>query len=140
MEVNLNTIIAKQRMKEKKLRITPQRHAVYANLLSRQDHPTVDSILADINSDLPIASKASVYSALAVLREVGLVREVLLEEGVTRYDAKIEPHHHFVCHQCGSIDDLEWGVFSNLTMDNLPEGLHGNSYEIIVKGICSCCS
>ncbi|WRH65732.1 MAG: transcriptional repressor [Planktothrix sp. GU0601_MAG3] len=53
-------------MKQKGLRITPQRFAVYANLLSRYDHPTVDDILTEINRELPIASKASVYSALTV--------------------------------------------------------------------------
>jgi Fur family transcriptional regulator, peroxide stress response regulator len=129
-----------QKMKEKGLRITPQRYCVYANLLSRCDHPTVEQILTDVNQDLPIASKASVYSALTVLRKVGLVREVLLDEGVTRYDGRIESHHHFVCINCGSILDLEWENFKDLSMKNLPQGIKGNSYEITVKGICDRCN
>ncbi len=128
-----------QEMKHKGLRITPQRFAVYANLLSRCDHPTVDEILTDINRDIPIASKASVYSALTVLREVGLVREVLLDEGVTRYDAKVEPHHHFVCEGCGQIRDLAWEVFQNLQINTLPSGFQVNAYEITVKGRCDRC-
>jgi Fe2+ or Zn2+ uptake regulation protein len=128
-----------QLMKEKGLRITPQRYSVYANLLSRCDHPTVEDILQDINQAIPIASKASVYSALTVLREVGLIREILLQEGITRYDAKIEPHHHFICQDCGAIVDLEWGVLGDLSLDKLPSGLQGESYELTVKGKCDCC-
>jgi len=119
MEGQNRTTQISQQMKQKGLRITPQRFAVYANLLSRDDHPTVDDILTEINREIPIASKASVYSALTVLRSVGLVREVLLDEGVTRYDAKVEPHHHFVCECCGQIQDLEWNVFQNLQINPL---------------------
>jgi Fe2+ or Zn2+ uptake regulation protein len=134
-------------MKSKGLRITPQRYAVYANLLSRCDHPTVEQILTDINQDLPISSQASVYSALTVLRKCGLVREVLLEEGVTRFDANVNPHHHFICEQCGTITDLDWTIFGDLNAlqsrligDSAPSSnIQVNSYEVTVKGICSKC-
>jgi Fe2+ or Zn2+ uptake regulation protein len=128
-----------EKMKEKGLRITPQRYSVYANLLARYDHPTVEDILKDINHEIPIASKASVYSALTVLREVGLIREILLQEGVTRYDAKTEPHHHFICEDCGAIIDLDWGVLGELSLERLPKGLEGESYELTVKGKCQNC-
>lgn len=129
----------KDTMKAKGLRITPQRFAVYANLLSRCDHPTVEQILTDVNSELPISSKASIYSALTVLREVGLVREVLLDEGITRYDAKVAPHHHFVCENCGAIVDLDWETFENVQLTKLPQGLRGTTYEMTVKGTCDRC-
>ena len=129
-----------KKMRSKGLRITPQRFAVYANLLNRTDHPTVEQILVDINADLPISSKAAVYSALTVLREVDLVREVLLEEGVTRYDANVQPHHHFYCRDCGQIQDLPWETFNNLQLDKLPANLTVKEYEVIVKGQCSSCA
>lgn len=129
----------KAQMKAKGLRITPQRFAVYANLLHRDDHPTVEAILTDINCELPIASKASVYSALTVLREVGLVREVLLDEGVTRYDARTAPHHHFICQSCGAIADLDWDALGELPIYHLPPGFYLESYEVILKGKCDRC-
>lgn len=139
MEGQNRTTEISRMMKQKGLRITPQRFAVYANLLSRYDHPTVDDILTEINLELPIASKASVYSALTVLRSVGLVREVLLDEGITRYDAKVQPHHHFVCECCGQIQDLEWDVLGDLPINPLPPGFRVNTYEITVKGRCDRC-
>lgn len=127
-------------MQAKGLRITPQRFAVYANLLSRSDHPTVEQILTEVNSNLPISSKATVYSALNTLREVGLVREVLLEEGVTRYDANVKPHHHFFCQACGAIQDIEWQTFRNIQLNKLPTGIQVENYEVTVRGRCKFCN
>lgn len=131
----------RDRLQQAGLRVTPQRYAVYANLLSRHDHPTVETILQDINQALPMASKAAVYGALSVLREVGLIREVLLEEGVTRYDARTEPHHHCCCQVCGSIQDLDWEAIAPIDLsDALPAGFRPNRYEVTIWGQCEACS
>ncbi|WP_071191088.1 Fur family transcriptional regulator [Trichormus sp. NMC-1] len=137
MQQQANAII--QTLKSKSLRVTPQRFAVYANLLSRADHPTVEQILTDLNKDSPVSSQATIYSSLQALREVGLVREVLLEEGVSRYDANVLPHHHFCCHQCGAIEDIAWEAFQCIEMKSLRPGLRGETYEVTVQGLCDAC-
>lgn len=127
-------------LKAKGLRVTPQRYAVYANLLSRNDHPTAETILTDLNKDAPTLSQATIYLSLQTLRDVGLIREVLLQEGVCRYDANVSPHHHFLCKRCGKIEDIPWETFSNLSMDELNPKLKVDHYEVIVQGECnSCC-
>lgn len=128
-----------QILKSKGLRITPQRFAVYANLLERQDHPTADQILNDLNQDAPTSSQATVYLSLQTLRDAGLVREVLLEQGVCRYDANVEPHHHFQCKCCGKIEDIDWDAFEGLSFRKLRAGLKVHSYEVTVNGICDRC-
>jgi Fur family transcriptional regulator, peroxide stress response regulator len=126
-------------LKAKGLRVTPQRFAVYANLLSRTDHPTVEQILVDLNQDAPISSQATIYSSLQALRTAGLIREVLLEAGVSRYDAKVEPHHHFHCQQCGSIEDIGWDTLPVVDFDRLRVGLQAQTYEVTVRGCCDRC-
>jgi Fur family transcriptional regulator, peroxide stress response regulator len=126
-------------LKGKGLRVTPQRFAVYANLLTRKDHPTVEQILNDLNKDVPTSSQATVYSALQALREVGLVKEVLLEEGVSRYDANISQHHHFRCTDCGAIEDIHWDTFQCIDLSKLRPGLKAEKYELTVQGICDNC-
>jgi Fur family transcriptional regulator, peroxide stress response regulator len=126
-------------LKAKGLRVTPQRFAVYANLLSRTDHPTVEQILVDLNQDAPISSQATIYSSLQALRTAGLIREVLLEAGVSRYDAKVEPHHHFQCQQCGSIEDIGWDMLPVVDFDRLRVGLQAMTYEVTVRGCCDRC-
>ncbi len=126
-------------LKSKGLRVTPQRFAVYANLLSRADHPTVEKILTDLNQDAPTSSQATVYSSLQTLRDAGLVREVLLEEGVCRYDANVAPHHHFRCKSCGEIEDIAWNKFQGVDLQQLRPGLKIDSYEVTVYGVCDRC-
>ena len=126
-------------LKSKQLRVTPQRFAVYSNLLSRSDHPTAEQILGDINKDVPRSSQATIYSSLQALRDVGLVREVLLEEGVCRYDANVGQHHHFRCNSCGAIEDIPWEKFQCLDTAQLRSGLTVENYEVTVHGICDRC-
>ena len=128
-----------KRLKKKKLRVTPQRFAVYANLLQRNDHPTAEQILNDLNQTAPTSSQATVYSALQALRQVGLVREVLLEEGVSRYDANVESHHHFRCRCCGVIEDIPWETFQSINLQALRPGLQPERYEVTVQGLCDRC-
>lgn len=137
MQKEANAIV--ETLKSKGLRVTPQRFAVYANLLSRTDHPTVEQLLTDLNKDFPVSSQATIYSSLQALREVGLVREVLLQEGVSRYDANVQPHHHFCCHQCGAIEDIAWETFQCVELKNLRPGLRGETYEVTVQGLCNTC-
>lgn len=129
-----------QTLKAKRLRVTPQRFAVYANLLSRTDHPTAEEILSDLNKDAPTSSQATLYSSLQALRDVGLIRDVLLEEGVCRYDANVDLHHHFRCKECGAIEDIPWEQFQQVDTANLRPGLTVDSYEVTVHGVCDHCS
>jgi len=127
-------------LKIKGLRVTPQRFAVYANLLARTDHPTAEQILCDLNHEAPASSQATVYAALQALRGAGLVREVLLQEGISRYDANVSPHHHFRCQGCGKIEDIPWEAFPELNLRQLRPGLRAERYEVTVLGMCDRCT
>lgn len=134
---SINAVV--ETLKIKGLRVTPQRCAVYANLLSRADHPTVEQLLRDLNQSFPISSQATVYSSLQALQDAGLVREVLLDEGVSRYDANVTPHHHFRCRSCGSIEDIDWSALPLLSLKALRPGLKAEGYEVTVHGMCDRC-
>ncbi|MEM6425981.1 MAG: Fur family transcriptional regulator [Cyanobacteria bacterium P01_D01_bin.128] len=137
MEQQADQII--QILKSRSLRVTPQRFAVYENLLARTDHPTADQLFADLNHDAPRTSQATVYSSLQALQKAGLIREVLLEEGVCRYDANVDPHHHFRCRQCGEIEDVAWEIFNTVDFNRLRPGLKPEAYEMTVHGLCDRC-
>lgn len=126
-------------LKAKGLRVTPQRYAVYANLRSRTDHPTVEQLLHDLNRDFPMSSQATVYNSLQALCDVGLVREVWLEAGASRYDANVNHHHHFVCTNCGAIHDIPWDAFGALSLSQMPAALQAETYEVTVRGRCDRC-
>ena len=100
--------------KEKKLKLTPQRLAVYNYLISTTSHPSADVIYTDIHVQYPTMSLATVYKALKTLVDVGLIQEINVGEGNFRYDGNSSPHPHLQCLVCGKVDD-----FKDLSLDNL---------------------
>ncbi|WP_297424304.1 Fur family transcriptional regulator [Clostridium sp.] len=100
--------------KEKKLKLTPQRLAVYNYLINTTSHPSADVIYTDIHVQYPTMSLATVYKALKTLVDVGLVQEINVGEGNFRYDGNASPHPHLQCLGCGKVDD-----FKDLSLDNL---------------------
>jgi Fur family transcriptional regulator, peroxide stress response regulator len=137
MSVEADAIV--RTLKERGLRVTPQRFAVYSNLLGREDHPTVDQILAELNCQGPVSSQATVYSSLQALQTAGLVREVHIETGVGRYDANIQPHHHFCCSRCSGIQDIPWQTFAGLDLSQTAAQFQAHTYEVVVRGVCQSC-
>jgi Fur family transcriptional regulator, peroxide stress response regulator len=137
MTVSSDEIV--QILKSHGLRVTPQRFALYRNLLDRQDHPTVDRLLLDLNAQGPVSSQATVYSSLQALQEAGLIREVRIEANIGRYDANVLPHHHFCCNSCGSIADIPWQAFGQLDLQKIPATFRAETYEVVVRGNCAVC-
>jgi len=100
--------------KEKKLKLTPQRLAVYNYLINTTSHPSADVIYTDIHIQYPTMSLATVYKALKTLVDVGLIQEINVGEGNFRYDGNSHPHPHLQCLGCGKVDD-----FKDLSLDHL---------------------
>ena len=127
------------RLREVEMRLTPQRFAVLEYLTRAPGHPTADQIAAEINRRFPRASRATVYNTLGALREAGLVREVLLDDAVTRYESNIEPHHHFVCRVCGRLEDVPEGAFKVPARVELEGGNEVETFEVVLRGLCAAC-
>lgn len=126
--------------KEKKLKLTPQRIAVYKYLRSTTEHPSAETIYKALQSEYPTMSLATVYKALKTLTEVGLVQEINVGEGNFRYDGNAISHPHIQCVNCGKVDDLGDLEFCNLNN----EAEKYSDYKILSNkvyfyGICSGC-
>lgn len=100
--------------KEKKLKLTPQRLAVYNCLINTTAHPSADTIYNQIHVQYPTMSLATVYKALKTLAEVGLIQEINVGEGNFRYDGTSYPHPHLQCISCGKVDDFKIDILDNL--------------------------
>lgn len=97
----------KTAFKKEKLKLTPQRIAIYEMLKSTKSHPSAESIYGSIKEDYPTMSLATVYKTLKTLSAIGLIQELNVGEGNFRYDANALPHPHIVCVNCGRVDDIE---------------------------------
>ena len=88
------------------MKYTNQRVAILEFLKDNFNHPTVEEIFEEVKQRLPRITKATVYKNLNVLVDNGLIKEVNIK-GVSRFEAKMNPHHHIICKTCGKIIDFE---------------------------------
>lgn len=97
---------AHDRLKERGLRLTPQRRALIELLDGDTSHPRAEDIAARLAERMPGVSLSTVYKALHEFAGAGLVRELDLPGGM-RFDPDPSDHVHVVCERCGRIDDVE---------------------------------
>ena len=119
--------------------MTPQRYAVLDYLVRSQVHPTAEQIRADLNRQFPRASRATVYNTLNALRDAGLIHEIFMDDSVARYDANIEPHHHFICRRCGTLEDIPLNAISEVSHRGLKPGYSVEDYAVVMRGVCATC-
>ena len=86
---------------------------------------------------------ASVYRAIDLLHELGLVQRVELGEGPARYEPMVpggEHHHHAVCDVCGRVTPFEDERLERQLEQlagRLEHSMHG--HDLIIHGACSRC-
>ncbi len=120
------------------LRCTPQRYAVMAFLMEQNRHPTAVEIFEAVNLMDPRSSRATTYNNLRDLVQAGLVREVAIEGRAARFDAKGLLHHHFICDQCGNVEDVEWYDVPKPKAGSLGKRIV-RECEVIFRGLCVKC-
>jgi Fur family ferric uptake transcriptional regulator len=86
---------------------------------------------------------ASIYRALDLLHELGLVQRVEFGEGVARYEPVVpggEHHHHAVCDKCGRVT-----AFEDERLEQQLEQLAGrlkhsmSGHDLVIHGECPRC-
>ncbi len=124
-----------KRLTDSGLRPTPQREVVFKIILEKRDHPTADEIFARVKSQMPTISLATVYNCLETLVQCGLVRQVNLERGATRYCPNLHEHAHFHDDATGQVHDIDLPpeVLAKLRAV-LPPGFDANTIELTFRG------
>jgi len=121
------------------LALTSQRRAIVHHLASHGGHWTPTQLRAAITASLPMASRATVYATLALLRDLGVLQEVLVPGGELRFDTNPAPHHHFLCRSCGWLEDLPVASLAvGLVSDEEPR-FHVERFSVIAEGLCGRC-
>jgi Fur family peroxide stress response transcriptional regulator len=87
-------------------RTTRQLTAVYETLQGDHSHPSAEEIHRRVRKLSPKVSLGTVYRNLQCLTAEGKIRTVHIGDRRARYDPTLEAHDHFICQQCGRVDDV----------------------------------
>ena len=123
------------------LKVTPQRMAIYRELIHSTEHPTVDAMFQAVKREFPNISYDTVSRTLLTFAEVGMVDLVEVYGGAKRFDPNVTNHHHLHCVSCGKILDFHNDQYNNL---DIPEEVRQRfrvlTSRVVLKGICDICS
>ena len=87
-------------------RYSYNREAILACLRGTTTHPSAEWVFEQLKPQIPDLSLGTVYRNLSQFKEQGEIISVGVVNGLERYDARVEPHVHFICNQCEAVLDL----------------------------------
>lgn len=122
------------------LKYSRQREAIKNYLVGRTDHPTADMVYTAIREVYPNISLGTVYRNLTLLAQQGEIMKISCGESSDRFDARTTAHYHFICEECGNVEDLMDldSKMINLMGDKACDGeIHG--HQLYFYGKCKCC-
>ena len=94
-------------------------------------------MLERVHGTVPGVSLPTVYAGLELLADIGLATRVRAGRAV-RYDPRVDPHHHFVCDNCGAVADLDAAVDLEPALAGLrAAGVEPAGAEVLVRGRCA---
>lgn len=126
--------------RKRKIKVTPQRIAVFEELQKTYEHPDAEKVYTNIREYMPSISLDTVYRTLSSLESEGMVRQVGVVAGRARYDINTSYHIHFICKACKSVYDV---FDEKLKSEKIPIKLCDKgdveSVNIQLLGICNKC-
>ncbi len=129
-------------LREKALKLTPQRSMILTTLLDHPGHISAEELFQRAREKQPNVGFATVYRTLKHLTLCGLARELDFGEGRVKYETEFnrQHHDHMVCTSCGVYIE-----FLNPQIEELQEQVsrkHGfkiTSHRMQLYGLCQKC-
>ena len=120
--------------------LTSQRRAVLEALSKAEGHPSAEDVYLIVKRENPRVALGTVYQALSVLEEVGVISSKHWAESPTRYDLNIEPHLDIRCTGCGRVSEVpgvDLGGVEARIGENTPYKV--TRAMMVVEGLCPDC-
>jgi len=123
-----------------KIKNTPARSAISEFLKNSECPVDALQIIGFLRSKKLKTNKVTVYRIVDFLYKNGIVNRLEFGEGKFRYEIKKGDHHHLICGNCDSIEDI-----NDTTVPSLEKEIQ-QKYKFLVKrhsleffGICKNC-
>lgn len=118
--------------------MTTRRHSTLRAEILRllKDHHLLSApeIVEGLLPTRPV-NKTSVYRALEILKEQGLINQQSLLESESKYELSQDHHDHLVCLNCGRVESIECAIQLPETKSFAPKFHH-----LTIYGTCRDCS
>ncbi|MDQ3662319.1 MAG: transcriptional repressor [Actinomycetota bacterium] len=127
-------------LRQRGLRMTPQRRAIVAEALSAEGHISPAALARKIEERVPGCNTSTVYRTLALLDELGVLAHTHFEGGVEYHRAEEAGHVHLTCSLCeGSLSLSRRDVEPLQELLQERHGFQADLTHFEITGICRSC-
>ena len=120
--------------------LTSQRRAVLEALKEFDGHPSAEEVYLVVKKKNPKVALGTVYQALSVLEEIGLIGTKRWSDSPVRYDLNTNPHYDIRCTRCGEVEEvpgLEFEDFAARVRQSTPYEV--TNATLVIEGVCPDC-
>lgn len=127
-------------LKEKGLKLTPQRILIADVIHDADCYLTAEVIIARVQARMPGVNKSTVYRTLELLEGAGcLYRSELGDKFIYHHEAEGR-HHHLVCNRCGKAIDCDENIFAPVQKSIVEKyNFHTDFRQMVMNGVCAEC-
>ena len=127
-------------LKQKGMRLTPQRRLIVDLIHNNTDHLTAEDIIKLVRSRMPGLNKSTVYRTLELLERSGCVYKSELDDRVIYHHAEEGHHHHLVCEDCGRTVECDEDIAAPLEKSLQKRyGFQVHLQHLVMTGLCQAC-
>jgi len=144
-----NTVQPPARLREilnqEGFRLTEQRQKILAifRKTPEGEHLSAEDIYQQLSDSGEKIGFSTIYRALHVMVNLGLIRELELAENRKFYElsgSSVEQHHHLVCVRCGEVSEFEaQAITSAGSTEAVTRGFALLNCQFTVHGLCPAC-
>lgn len=126
-------------LKKADLKVTPARIATM-QLFESHEKPLDAGHLAEHLTKEGI-DRVTVFRILKSFVDKGLIRKLEFREGKTRYELNNDDHHHFVCSDCGKVEDIGKDTIMKDYIEKIEDkyGFKVSEHALEFFGLCEEC-
>lgn len=122
------------------MKITPQRLMIFKVLENNVSHPSAEEIFKRVKKIYPTVSFTTIYKTLETLRDLGELRELIIDKDRKHYDPNMNAHHHVICSTCKKIHDIYDDFSSHIKLSGAIQDDYAISgFQISFYGLCKDC-
>lgn len=122
------------------LKATIQRLAILESI-GKAGHIGIDELYGDVSRTHPSFSLSTVYKNIESMERSGILVEVPVAGGRSKYEVAKEDHIHLICRHCGTIIDRPITKDVRIVIGKMTEqgGFEHEKSSINLYGICDDC-
>ena len=127
-------------LKEKGLKLTPQRRLIVDIIHDARSHLTAEDIIGSVQKKMPGVNKSTIYRTLELLEQAGCVLKSESDDHFIYHHAEEGHHHHLICSRCGKTQECSERVFFPIEKSLAEKyGFQVDFKHMVINGLCASC-